>query len=564
MQNPASDIFIFDSTGRHLYGKMDTNKYRSLARQLSAKMNALHFESTGKEGEFILGCSLWVKKVDDREERVFCIAVHNSGSIQDIIGSFYSEIKAIISDLKKVNYRIIGLWEEGDLNYMKQVSFPEEMMQYVFGKIVAGENVTIKSGNPVAGISLIRQISEYIGSLPAVKMVLSVSQYPVDNNVSISPKEPNPDFELDGADATWRQIPAYKDYYLLLAETMVKFPMDVKTHPNMNLKDLAIYIKSKTFQEYRDQILEMFISTPLSVNKFFELYINNKAAVYAFVLYWSNRSIQPLPVNDKLAGMLVNLCSKEGDSFSSQLDYLNSEKESIKKLYDNIKSQDVKKEVDIDLLKNKIFLSYVIDDTINRICKERDTGLLSALLNVSFSGSSSKKEKFKKHIDSALSYYHYEDFVSLLKTIALNVNTEPGEGGKLFFESLKSAISNKGYNFRDELTKKEADTLERFFYNGFVLKEVATGVQDMADARKEMGKIIYDCSDKNKPLTSEEVHKIYELTTPLEKGVELIVELNEKYCKEKLEKAERKRKERRKMLLILILFIFVIISYLMF
>ena len=175
MQNPALDVFIFDSTGRHLNGKMDASKYRSLARQLSAKMNALHFESTGNEDEFIFGCSLWVEQANDREERVFCIAVHNSGSTPDMIDSFYSEIKAVISDLKKVNYRIIGLWEEGDLDTLKEVSVPEEIMQYVFGKIVAGEKITIKSVNPVAGISLIKQMSGCIGSLPAVKLVLSVS-----------------------------------------------------------------------------------------------------------------------------------------------------------------------------------------------------------------------------------------------------------------------------------------------------------------------------------------------------------------------------------------------------
>ena len=466
MQNSASDILIYNSTGKLLNGKTDDNRYIGLPKQLDAKRNALYFEST-EQGEIILGCSLRV--VGSREERVVCIAVYNSGLAQEIVDSFYSSIKEAIKKLDKFNYKIIGLWEEGDLDTLKQVSVPEEIMQYVFGKIVAGEKVTIKSSYLAIGISLIKQISGYIGSLPTVKLVLSVSQYPVDNNVSISPKEPKPDFELDGADTTWKQIPAYKDYYLLLAKTIFGSPIDVKKYRSLNLKNLSIHIKNKAFQNYRDDILEMFIATPSSVNKFFELYINDEAAVYAFVLYWSDRSTQPLPVNDKLAGMLINLCSKEGDSFSSQLDYLNSEKESIKRIYDNIKSQEAKKAIDINLLKNKIFLSYVIKDTINKVYED-DIELLNALLNVSFSGSSSKKEKFKKHIDAVLSFSGDGFLVSLLKTIAINVNTEPSEGGKLFFESLILAISNKGYNFRNKLTKKEAENLETFFGTGFSIQ----------------------------------------------------------------------------------------------
>lgn len=475
MQNSVSDIYIYNSTGRPLNAEMEANKHIGLAKQLDTKRNALHFASTGKQGEFILGCSLRVERVGGREERVVCIAVYNSGSTQEIIDGFYGRVKEAIKKLENFNYRIIGLWEEGDLDTLKQVSVPEDMMQYVFGKILADEKVAIKSSSPVAGISLIRQISGYIGSLPAVELVLSVSQYPVDNLVSISPMEPKPDFELDAVNLTWKQIPDCKDYYLLLAETMVKFPMDAKAHPSMNLNDLAIYIKNRAFQEYRDQILQMFTSTSSAVNKFFDLYINEKGnqkeAVDAFVRHWSNLSTQPLPINDKLAGLIIRISSKKESSYSSSLDFLSSENEYIKRIYTNIRTSEGKKAVDIDLLKNGTFLSYVIKDTINRIYKENDTDLLNALFNVSLSDDYNKKAKFKKLIDDDLNSRYYEDLLSLLKTIANNMDSEPGDGGKVIFESLIPIISSRGYYFSDHLTKKELGNLERIFGKGSFSKK---------------------------------------------------------------------------------------------
>ncbi len=451
---------------------MEANKYIGLAKQLDTKRNALHFESTGKQGEFILGCSLRVERVGGREERVVCIAVHSSGSTQELIDGFYARVKEAIKKLENFNYRIIGLWEEGDLDALKQVLVPEDMLKYVFGKMLAGEKVAIKSGSPIAGISLIRQISAYIGSLPAVKLVLAVSQYPVDNViVSISPMEPKPDFELDPANLTWKQAPDYKDYYMLLAETMVQFPMDVKAHPSMNLKDLAIYIKNKTFQEYKDHILEMFISTPSAVNKFFELHINQKETVEVFVRYWSNLTPQPLPVNDKLAGLIIRICSKKDSFFPSHLDFTNSESEHIRRIYANIRGQEGKKAVDIDLLKSGTFLSYAIKDTINRIYKENDIDLLNALFNVSLSDDYNKKAKFKKLIDDELYSHDYEDLLSLLKIIANNVDSLPGDGGKVFYESLITIIRNRGYYFSDNLNKRELKSLERIFGKGSFSKK---------------------------------------------------------------------------------------------
>lgn len=463
MQNSGSDIYIYNSTGRPLNAELDANKYISLAKQLDTKRNALHFGSTEKQGEFVLGCSLRVERVGGREERVVCIAVYNSGSTPEIIDRFYNNVKEAIKKLDNFNYKIIGLWEEGDLDTLKQVSVPEDMMKYVFGKVLAGDKVSIKSSNPVAGISLIRQLSGYIGSLSPLNMVLSVSQYPIDNLVSISPMEPKPDFELDSENLIWKQIPDYKDYYLLLADTLVNFPLDVQQYRHLNMDSLSTYIKNRAFQEYRDQILEIFISTPASVNKFFELYINQKEAVDTFVRHWSSLTTQPLPINDKLSGLVILICSKKDNSYPSNLDFLNSESEYLRRIYTNIRSPKGKKAVDIDLLKNNIFLSYAIKDTITRIYKENDIELLNALFSVSLRDDYTKKGKFKKLIDDDLHSRYYEDLLSLLKTIANYMDGASGDGGKVFFESLIPIIRNRGYYFSDDLSKKELGNLKRVF-----------------------------------------------------------------------------------------------------
>lgn len=463
MQNSGSDIYIYNSTGRPLNAELEANKYISLAKQLDTKRNALHFGLTEKQGEFILGCSLRVERVGGREERVVCIAVYNSGSTPEIIDRFYNSVKEAIKKLDNFNYKIIGMWEEGDLDTLKQVSVPEDMMKYVFGKVLAGDKVSIKSSNPIAGISLIRQLSGYIGALPPLNMVLSVSQYPIDNLVSISPMEPKPDFELDSENLIWKQMPDYKDYYLLLADTLVNFPLDVQQYRHLNMDSLSTYIKNRAFQEYRDQILEIFISTPESVNKFFELYINQKEAVDTFVRHWSSLSTQPLPINDKLAGLVILICSKKDNSYPSNLDFLNSESEYLRRIYTNVRSSKGKKAVDIDLLKNNIFLSYAIKDTVTRIYKENDIELLNALFSVSLHDDYTKKGKFKKLIDDDLHSRYYEDLSSLLKTIANNMDGAPGDGGKVFFESLISIIRNKGYYLSDDLSKKEFGNLKRVF-----------------------------------------------------------------------------------------------------
>jgi hypothetical protein len=246
------------------------------------------------------------------------------------------------------------------------------------------------------------------------------------------------------------------DYYLLLSHTQAKFPLDVKQYRSLDLTNLSKYIKSKAFQEHRDEILERFIADR-SINKFLELYITDKEAIDTFVRHCNNWNIQLSGVNEKLAASVILSYSRT----SNHLDFGNSENEFIKRLYYTI-SIDKRKQLDINLLKNHVFLSYVIKDIINKIHSDDNSDLLEVLFNVSFVGDSYKKDKFKKLVDNALpSDYNY--LISLLKIIANDMDDAPGEGGKILFDSLITKISLTGHDFSDEFTKRETKNIEQIF-----------------------------------------------------------------------------------------------------
>lgn len=469
MQNLVSNFFIYNSTGRIISEDQDLNEYSNLAKQIDAKRNALYFELMENNTVLILGCSVRVEQVGGREERIVCIGIYYDfhGHEYKVIEEFYERVTVEIKDIQKFKYRLIGLWEENDLkNYgnLQEIDIHENITKYIFGKLVANEKVSIKSKDSLVAVLIINSIFLKLQSFLKYDFKFTTSQYPFETDISISPIEPNPDFELDGPDMNWKKPPAYDEYYLILSEVFQEKSTEIKNDMQLKNRDsLSFYVKNSAFKLYRTKVLNVF-STPQSMNKLFDLYKGDKDVLKESFKERSNQ-IQLMTIENELTVVdIIEICSQQSVSIFPFLDHSHSEDKSIKSLYDKIKSdKKLEKNLNIGLLDNNIFLSYTIEDVISCIHRRKDTELLNKLCRVEFKANDREKEKFEEFVNSALSTYQDTQLIELLKFISNAVEPPPSEGGKIFHDSIKTLLYTQASDFPSKLSTKEAESLDSYF-----------------------------------------------------------------------------------------------------
>ncbi len=121
-----SEYGIYNSTGQLLKGNELFEQYTELAKQLDTKRSAFYLQL--KENEIIFGCSLVVKAENGREERVVFIQVYKNlspgykieSNIQ-LLKQFYEAVKVEIESFELKKYQLIGLWNEGDFQNIKDM-----------------------------------------------------------------------------------------------------------------------------------------------------------------------------------------------------------------------------------------------------------------------------------------------------------------------------------------------------------------------------------------------------------------------------------------------------------
>jgi len=469
LQNLDSNFFIYNSTGRIISGNQDSKEYSNLAKQIDAKRNALYFELMENNTVLILGCSVRVEQVGGREERIVCIGIYSDfhGHEYKVIKEFYERVMVEIKDIKKFEYRLIGLWEENDLkNFEKlqEIDINENITKYIYGKLAANEKVSIKSKDSLVAVLIINSIFLKLQSFLEYDFKFTTSQYPFETDISISPIEPNPDFELDGPDMNWKESPVYGDYYLILSEVFQERSTEIKN--DMQLKDrdsLSFYAKNSAFKLYKTEVLNVF-STSQSMNKFFDLYKRDKDVLKESFKERSNQ-IQLMTIENELTVVdIIEICSQQSVSNYPFLDHSPSEDASLKSLYFKIRrDKKLKKKLNIRLLDKNIFLSYTIKDVISCIYSEKDTELLNNLCRVGFKANDRGKEKFKEFVNSTLSAYQDTQLIELLKFISNAVKPSPSEGGKIFHDSIKTLLYTQASDFTSKLSTKEAESLDSYF-----------------------------------------------------------------------------------------------------
>jgi len=465
LQNLDSNFFIYNSTGRIISGDQDSKEYSNLAKQIDAKRNALYFELKENNTVLILGCSVRVEQVGGREERIVCIGIYSDfhGLEDKVIKEFYERVTVEIKDIKKFEYRLVGLWEENDLKNignLQEIDINENITKYIYGKLVANEKVSIKSKDSLVAVLIINSIFLKLQSFLEYDLKFTTSQYPFETDISISSIEPNPDFELDGPDMNWKEPPDYYEYYLILSEVFQERSTEIKN--DMQLKDrdsLSFYAKKSAFKLYRNKVLNVF-STPQSMNKLFDLYKRDKYVLKESFKERFNQ-IQSMTIKNEVTVVdIIEICSQQSVSnYHSP-----SEDPSLKSLFFKIRrDKKSKKKLDIRLLYNNIFLSYTIEEVIFQIYNEKDVELLNNLSRVEFKANDREKEKFKEFVNSALSTYQDTQLIELLKFISNAIESPPSEGGKIFHDSIKTLLITKASDFTSKLSTKEAESLDSYF-----------------------------------------------------------------------------------------------------
>lgn len=478
MPNLVSEFYVYNSTGRLLSGDKEvySNEYSDLAKQIDSKRNALYFALTEKGSTLILGCSVIVEEVGGREERIVCIGRYSGdvGHEPALITQFYDTVYAEIPRLQKLDYRVVGLWEENDINDfsgLHNLTADETVVEYAYGKLLANEKVSVKSGSAVNAVSLISNIFAAIGNSLEADLKFTASQYPYDSDISVCPIEPNPDFELDEHGLKWQSTPHYSEYYLLLPRVFREKTSEIKS--NLKTKDrmhLSFYTKNFAFRTYTWDVFNIF-ATSESLYTLFELY-KKDISVLTQIFKERSTQIRQMPITDETTvANIIALYSKQLSSQNAMFFHM-GEDEALKSLFDRIRNSGVKQKLDIALLKNRGLWSYVIRDTIRRIQGNQDKDLLAALCSVGFTYGDNSGERFRKHIESALSSYDKNQLVGLLKLVGNNTNTSPATGGKIFVDSISAQL--RAYDLSSKLTTYEAENLDRYFNTNYVVAKQRT------------------------------------------------------------------------------------------
>ena len=473
MQSLASDFYVYNSTGKLLSGdgEVYSNEYSNLAKQIDSKRNALYFELLHNTSTLVLGCSVMVEEVGGREERIVCIGKYSDykGHESALITQFYETVPSAISQLQKLDYRVVGLWEEHDINDFSKLqdhTADETMVEYVYGKLLANEAVSIKSSSAVNAVSLISNIFATIGDSLASDLKFMASQYPYESDISICPIEPNPDFELDEHALKWKFAPHYSGYYILLPRAFKEHASNIKASLQGNDRSsLSLNVKNFAFRFYIWDILDIF-GTGESLYTLFELY---KDDVPTLIQIFKERSslIKQMPIKNEVTVANIILAYSRHLSSPNVVFSHMGEDETLKNLFERIKNAKVKKQLDSALLKSKCLWSYVIKDTIRRIYASEDVDLLEALCSLGFTRGDYGGEKFSKNVAAVLSSYDKDKLVVLLKIIGNNVKNPPSSGGKILVEYLSTEL--RAHDLSSELTGIEAENLDRYFNTNYVV-----------------------------------------------------------------------------------------------
>ena len=432
---------LYNSTGQLLKGNELFEQYSELAKQLDTKRSAFYLQL--KEKEIIFGCSLIVKAVNGREERVIFIQVYKDLSSEYKIESniallkrFYEAVQSEIETLELEKYQLIGLWNEGDFQNIKNVTIDrkditiDRCIKYTLGKISADKKVSIKISELSSGLSLILElVARLRESLP---LIFDVSQYPSVSDVSVSLIKSNPDFEL-GENGYIQNFTISESWthYEKLGEKL--FRKGSCSNGGQNRSD------------YISNIVQMILDEPRKYCDLSNLIFNDSddgEKVEIFI------------------GLIKKLNNKNYDNIRKVL--IN--------IYGKIEASKSKKDIQIILFSNNIYIKEIIKDLITATYKNKNKDFFDILFNtdtphdnlsIKYSDKNNSEYSFENGVKDVLKDLEYSQKVDFVKFIARNARSKPGEKGTILLDKLVKDLVLQDYkDFILQLNDEELEKLD--------------------------------------------------------------------------------------------------------
>lgn len=414
------DYGVYNSTGQLLKGNEHFEQYTELAKQLDTKRSAFYLES--REDKIILGCGLSVKADNGREERVVFIHVHNNLPSQhkitdceiQFLKKFYGRIKSEIKTIYSNKYQLVGLWEENDYKNIEDRVIKDDILIYTAGRINSGKKVSVKITDLSAGLSFVLKLVTLLGH--RYPLMLDVSQYPSNSEVSVSLIKPNPDFEIK-ENGEYRIINAKEswDFYKELGEESVKNKTS-GLKINKNSSDSVSLIVKKILKTPSDYY---------SSDKFIDNFDDREKVEIFKRLIQENSKTKGLTSDDRDKVEMFKKLVQEDSKIN------NPTSKVLTNIYHKIKSPECRKEIYEISLSNDVYVENLVKDLLRVIYKEHNRDLFNLLFDYSDNEiaqgykKSSKYDSFKNEVEKSLKYLEDSDKVNFVKYIASEAPSKP-------------------------------------------------------------------------------------------------------------------------------------------
>ncbi|WP_048065498.1 hypothetical protein [Methanosarcina acetivorans] len=452
------DYGVYNSTGQLLKGNEHFEQYTELAKQLDTKRSAFYLES--REDKIILGCGLSVKADNGREERVVFIHVHNNLPSQhkitdceiQFLKKFYGRIKSEIKTIYSNKYQLVGLWEENDYKNIEDRVIKDDILIYTAGRINSGKKVSVKITDLSAGLSFVLKLVTLLGH--RYPLMLDVSQYPSNSEVSVSLIKPNPDFEIK-ENGEYRIINAKEswDFYKELGEESVKNKTS-GLKINKNSSDSVSLIVKKILKTPSDYY---------SSDKFIDNFDDREKVEIFKRLIQENSKTKGLTSDDRDKVEMFKKLVQEDSKIN------NPTSKVLTNIYHKIKSPECRKEIYEISLSNDVYVENLVKDLLRVIYKEHNRDLFNLLFDYSDNEiaqgykKSSKYDSFKNEVEKSLKYLEDSDKVNFVKYIASEAPSKPKARGKILLKALiEDLVERKGNNdFLSKLSEEEAENLDK-------------------------------------------------------------------------------------------------------
>lgn len=366
------DYGVYNSTGQLLKGNEHFEQYTELAKQLDTKRSAFYLES--REDKIILGCGLSVKADNGREERVVFIHVHNNLPSQhkitdceiQFLKKFYGRIKSEIKTIYSNKYQLVGLWEENDYKNIEDRVIKDDILIYTAGRINSGKKVSVKITDLSAGLSFVLKLVTLLGH--RYPLMLDVSQYPSNSEVSVSLIKPNPDFEIK-ENGEYRIINAKEswDFYKELGEESVKNKTS-GLKINKNSSDSVSLIVKKILKTPSDYY---------SSDKFIDNFDDREKVEIFKRLIQENSKTKGLTSDDRDKVEMFKKLVQEDSKIN------NPTSKVLTNIYHKIKSPECRKEIYEISLSNDVYVENLVKDLLRVIYKEHNRDLFNLLFDYS-------------------------------------------------------------------------------------------------------------------------------------------------------------------------------------